>query len=123
MLSLDRGGSCEGIVYRLDEARLPADLAMLIEREPPIPPEWIEVDTASGRVSALAFVCIPGGQGHIADMTPAAIARQIAPAVGLFGSMADYVLNTASHLEEMGIADPAVWQMQDLVAAELEAMP
>jgi cation transport protein ChaC len=123
MLSLDRGGSCEGIAYRVDEARLSDDLAMLIEREPPLPPEWIEADTAQGPVRALAFVCVPGGPGHIGDMTPEAIARQIAPAVGMFGSMADYVLNTANHLEAMGIHDTAVWRMQDLVAAELEAMP
>lgn len=123
MLSLDRGGSCEGVVFRVDEARLSADLAMLIGREPPIPPEWVRADTAQGPVHALAFVSNPGGLGHIDDMTPDAIARQIAPAVGMFGSMADYVLNTATHLEEMGIHDPAVWQMQDLVAAELEAMP
>ena len=123
MLSLDRGGSCEGIVYRVDEARLSDDLAMLIGREPPIPPEWVQADTEQGPVRALAFVCVRGGLGHIGDMTPEAIARQIAPAVGMFGSMADYVLNTANHLEEMGIHDPAVWQMQDLIAAELEAMP
>lgn len=124
MLSLDRGGSGEGIVYRVDEARLSADLAMLIGREPPIPPEWVQADTAQWPVRALAFVCVAGGGlGHIGDMTPEAIARQIAPAVGMFGSMADYVLNTANHLEEMGIHDPAVWRMQDLVAAELETMP
>ena len=123
MLSLDRGGSCEGIAYRVDEARSSADIAMLIGREPPIPPEWIQADTEPGPVRALAFVCVPGGLGYVGDMTPDAVARQIAPAVGMFGSMADYILNTASHLEDLGIHDPTVWQMQDLVAAELEAMP
>jgi len=123
MLSLDRGGSCEGVAFRLAEAGLSGHLAGLIEREPPIPPAWVQAETEVGTVPALAFVCIPGGPGYVGDMTQEEVARQIAPAVGMFGSMADYVHNTARHLEEMGIDDPAVWRMQALVAAELEAMP
>jgi cation transport regulator ChaC len=36
--------------------------------------------------------------------------------------MADYVHNTAMHLHDLGIDDPTVWQMQDLVAQELERL-
>lgn len=82
----------------------------------------MDVETDEGPIKALAFVCVPGGLGYLGDLTPAEVARQIAPAVGMFGSMADYVWNTVSHLERMGVHDPAVWQMQDLVAAELERM-
>ncbi len=65
----------------------------------------------------------PDWRGYVGGLTVAETASLIAPAVGILGSMADYVLNTASHLEEMGIDDPTVWQMQDLVAVELERMP
>jgi cation transport regulator ChaC len=41
----------------------------------------------------------------------------------MLGSMADYLLNTAIHLEEMGIHDATVWQMQELVAEQQEQMP
>jgi len=122
MLSLDGGGTCDGVAFRLHEDDLQACLASLIEREPPIPPEWVHAETDAGPIHALAFVCAPGGRGYIGDLTPEEIARRIAPAVGIFGSMADYVLNTATHLEAMGIHDAGIWQMQELVAEELERM-
>lgn len=123
MLSLEPGGSCEGVAFRLGEAGLPDRLMTLIKREPPIPPEWIEAETENGTISTLAFVSIPEFRRYVADKSVEDIARQIAPAVGIYGSMADYVRNTASHLEEMGIHDPLVWQMQELIARELEQMP
>ncbi len=123
MLSLDRGGVCDGIAFRLNEATLADCLAGLIAREPPVPPAWVQAETAEGPVSALAFVCDPDWRGYVGELTVTETASLIAPAVGILGSMADYVLNTASHLEEMGIDDPTVWQMQDLVAVELERMP
>lgn len=76
-----------------------------------------------GTIRALAFVCNPNAFGYVSDLTPKEIAFQIAPAVGMFGSMEDYVLNTATHLEEMGIQDGVVWEMQNLVADELERFP
>ncbi len=39
MLSLDRGGTCDGVAFRLSEDALPGCLVGLIKREPPIPPE------------------------------------------------------------------------------------
>tara|TARA_R110002094_G_scaffold178804_7_gene157826 strand:- start:1924 stop:2598 length:675 start_codon:yes stop_codon:yes gene_type:complete len=123
MLSLEQGGECDGIAFRLDENDVPACLASLIDREPPIPPIWVDAETDQGAVRALAFVCNPDKFGYVGGLLPEQIAHQIAPAVGMFGSMADYVLNTATHLEEMGIQDDVVWQMQDLVARELERLP
>ncbi|WP_428641690.1 gamma-glutamylcyclotransferase [Roseibium sp.] len=123
MLSLDRGGFCDGIAFRLHETGLPECLASLIAREPPIPPAWVHAETEQGAITALAFVCDPVGFGYVGGLAPEETARRIAPAVGMLGSMADYLFNTASHLEEMGIHDPHVWQMQDLVAAELEKFP
>jgi len=120
MLSLDTGGHCDGIVYRLNEETLGQDLAVLFEREPPIPPLWLEARTGHQTVPALAFVCQPGGRGYNGGRSLADIARQIAPAVGMFGSMAEYVFNAVSHLQTWGIHDEDLWQMQDLVAAELE---
>lgn len=123
MLSLDQGGECEGVAFRLNETGLAECMENLIAREPPIPPVWVETATADGPIHALAFVCVPGGRGYVGDLTLEETASQIAPAVGMFGSMADYVFNTASHLEEMGIQDSVVWQMQNLIATELEKIP
>jgi cation transport protein ChaC len=123
MLSLDQGGVCEGVAFRLDEGDLAGCLENLIAREPPIPPVWVDAETAEGSIRTLAFVCDPGGRGYVGGLTPEEIAAQIAPAVGMFGSMADYVLNTATHLDALAIQDSTICQMQNLVASELEKMP
>ncbi len=37
--------------------------------------------------------------------------------------MAEYLLNTITHLQANGIHDRAVWRLQDLVATRLEESP
>ena len=43
-------------------------------------------------------------------------------AVGSRGSMVEYLFNTVRHLEELGIHDPHLWRLQELVAERLDAM-
>ena len=50
------------------------------------------------------------------------VADIIAKAVGHLGSMADYLLDTVTHLEQAGIHDPHLRRMQALVAERLERM-
>ena len=45
----------------------------------------------------------------------------MAKAVGAWGSMAEYLLETVQHLEQIGIHDPQLWRMQSLVAERIEA--
>jgi cation transport protein ChaC len=37
--------------------------------------------------------------------------------------MAEYLLSTVSHLEELGLSDAYLWRLQDLVAERIEAAP
>lgn len=124
MLSLRQAatGVCEGVALRLEDSRARDDLLTIICREPPFAPIWTTLETDQGPVTALVFVCDPT-QHYVSGLTSAEIAAQIAPAVGIFGSMADYVLNTAIRLESLGIHDPVIWEMQELVAAQLEPLP
>ena len=59
--------------------------------------------------------------------TPAASPRPRSPtallAVGHVGTMAEYLLNTVTHLEAAGIHDRRLWRMQALVAERLERLP
>lgn len=122
MLSLDRGGSCDGVALRMCPKTLSDDLNTLMQREPPLPPVWQDVMTPQGSVSALCFVNDPDWMGYVGDKTCREIAEQIAPAVGIFGSMADYVFNIATHLLAAGIDDDHVWEVQDQLARKLETM-
>ena len=120
MLSLDKGGSCEGIVYKIAEKDIHIRLIEMLETEPPLPPLWVDVDTDQGSIRCIALVSnadLPGYQGgltedHIADL--------LSKTVGMFGSMPDYLYNTIHSLAEVGIHDPYLWRMQELVAQRLE---
>jgi cation transport protein ChaC len=119
-LSLDRGGQCKGMVYRLPREGLAANIEGLLRKEPPFPPRWLTVTTPQGPVRAFAFTH-PGKDigyaGHLADD---AVADALARSVGMMGSMAQYVYLTARHLEEMGLCDDRLWRMQEMVAERIE---
>lgn len=48
-------------------------------------------------------------------------AEILATAAGHWGSCAEYLRETAFRLEELGIHDRSLWQLQTLVAERLEA--
>jgi len=123
MLSLDRGGHFDGVALCLPEEDLHANLLTLFNREPPLPPKWLDVQTDDGVKTALVFVAPEVGTfGHVGAPSLAEVAKQIAPAVGIFGNMPDYVLNTVEQLEAAGLHDETVWELQALLAAELEKL-
>lgn len=119
-LSLDRGGQCKGMVYRLPRKGLAANIEGLLRKEPPFPPRWLTVATPKGVVRAFAFTHPGKGieyTGHLADD---AVADALARAVGMMGSMAEYVYLTAMHLEQLGLCDDRMWRMQEMIAERIE---
>ncbi len=123
MLSLDRGGQCRGMVLRMNPEGLAAAVDDLIRHEPPVPPAWVRARTPEGEVRAIAFVNRRDFVGYCGDMCDAEVADYLASSVGMLGSMAEYLCNTVSHLEEMGIRDAYLWRMQAMVAERLERLP
>ena len=123
MLSLDRGGQCRGMVLRMDPVGREAALEDLLRHEPPVPPAWVRAQTPQGEVRAIAFVTHKAFAGYCGGLCEAEVADRLASAVGMWGSMADYLRNTVSHLEAMGIHDAYLWRMQALVAERLGRLP
>jgi cation transport protein ChaC len=123
MMSLDRGGQCRGIVLRVNSGGLAASLDALLRKEPPTPPSWVRAATPEGPVRAIAFTIARGHFGYAGRLTENEIADRLSRAVGHFGSRAEYLLTTVTHLEAAGIHDHRLWRMQALVAARLERMP
>ncbi|QKK26251.1 gamma-glutamylcyclotransferase (plasmid) [Rhizobium hidalgonense] len=127
MMALDRGGRCNGIVFRLaDDDRL-GQLRRLIRREVGTMDDaatvrWIPVVTAHGLVRALVFWAGPKGERVARKLPLETVARVLARACGHMGSCAEYLYLTVKHLEERGIRDRNLWRLQQLVAAELVAI-
>jgi len=122
MLSLVEGGQCEGVVFRMDEEKLKGDLLTTIQSEPPIPPIWLDAQTPQGSVRCIGFVCPQSALELLGKPTPDEKIRCLATGVGMYGSMPDYVLNTVQSLQEAGIHDPYLWEIQEKVANYLKDM-
>ncbi len=119
MLSLDRGGQCAGKVLRMADAGREAALVHLLENEPPIPPAWVVAQTPLGPVKAIAFVVAKDFVGYCGGLCEESVADRLASAVGMWGSMAEYLMNTVRHLEEVGIKDSYLTRMERMVAERL----
>jgi cation transport protein ChaC len=125
MMSLDRGGVCRGVVFRLPPDNLEGQLDKLVRREitvkpPNNIPRWISVETEQGPLRAIAFVMNRQSRFYMGRLPPEQIADVLAKACGHWGSCAEYLHNTVAHLEEHGIRDRNLWRLQTLVAERIK---
>lgn len=57
LLDLDLGGTCSGVVSRMDPDKyFHASLVSLLRKEPPVPPERVIAETDAGPVKAILFI-------------------------------------------------------------------
>ena len=123
MLSLDRGGECAGVVLRMHPDDLRTSLIGLMQKEPPVPPQWVTATTDDGPLPAIAFTADPSFPLYCPEPPEADVAAILASAVGHVGTMADYLLNTVTELETAGVHDAYLWRLQKLVAERLAQLP
>jgi len=124
MLALEPGSDCRGVAWRLPAEGLAPTLRALWRRELGVKPvnhvpRWVEVETDSGPIPALTFTANRRGQSYLGGLTLDETAAMVARAAGVWGSCAEYLCETVSHLEALGIRDPYLWRLQALVAARI----
>ena len=127
MMALDRGGSCRGVLYELPEENPRAQMERLLRREmtnkpPTNMPRWLTVSHAGEKFQAIAFTASRTSPNYRGGLPASEVAKVLARAAGHWGSGAEYLFNTVSHLEEFGIHDRNLWQLQQLVAEEIEGI-
>ena len=93
-MSLDRGGVCRGVVFRLPPDNLEGQLDKLVRREitvkpPNNIPRWISVETEQGPLRAIAFVMNRQSRFYMGRLPPEQIADVLAKACGHWGSCAE----------------------------------
>ena len=113
VLALDAqtGAACTGVALRVAGNAAHRVLAMLRARElisSAYQERMVQVGLRDGRqVSALAYVIDPAHRQYC-QFDPETQAQMIAQAHGGRGPNRDYLYNTAAHLAQLGIADPAL---------------
>ena len=118
VFGLVRGGSCRGVAFEVSAGDWPAVHRYLNEREmdggvyrEAVRPVLLD----DGRiVAALAFVVVEAHVQYAGRLDIAEQVRLVRAGVGESGANPEYVLETARHLQSLGIRDRS---LTDLVAA------
>ncbi len=111
VLGLDRGGSCTGVAFRIDEsdpAILEEELDVIWSREMlagSYRPTWVKLRGADGPFHAIAFVMRRDSDRYAGKLTNGEAADIIGRAVGDLGPCRDYLRNTVDALRALGFRD------------------
>ncbi len=110
VMGLCRGGSCWGMAFRVDAARVRHALLRLWEREMPrrvYAPRLLRAVLPSGRqVRALAFLADPAHPAYVRELDLHGRARLVAQGSGQRGRCVDYIRNTLDEMKQVGVRDP-----------------
>ncbi len=107
VLGLDRGGSCEGLAFRVPSGEASEVMDYLYERELVTEvyiPRWVRVATPDGEVRAASFVVDRAHHQYTGELELEATAELIREGVGVSGPGIEYLRNTVHHMEALGLA-------------------
>jgi cation transport protein ChaC len=123
VLGLDRGGTCEGIAYRIAAARWgetrrylrARELINGVYRETQAPVELIR--GPHGEVTAHAFIAERAHPNYAGALPLAVQATLIRGGAGKSGANLDYLTNTLRHLGELGIRERELERLVAMIGA------
>lgn len=108
------GGSCRGMVFRVDRAHARQVLINLWQREMALAvydPRWLPCQTHQGEVRALAFTLSRRSPSHTGVLSEDQYRHIFAQACGIYGTTHDYAQATYDELCRMGIDDRALGKL------------
>ncbi|TAG26849.1 MAG: gamma-glutamylcyclotransferase [Burkholderiales bacterium] len=118
VFALLRGGSCQGVVFRIPKAKVSQALKDLWFREMPTgvyDPRWLRCATAQGTVNALAFTLSHGSPSYCGQLSAKQYRHIFAESCGRYGTTLDYAQRTYESLLAEGIDDHALAKLLKLV--------
>ena len=122
VLSLDRGGSCVGVGYRLQPETAIAELDLLWRREMltlAYNARWLRLHPTDGPKRGLAFVANPQRPAYAPPMSFNDTVTTVASAIGFNGHCYDYLFDTVAGMKDCGIRDRAMEKLADAVSERL----
>ncbi|ANK80926.1 gamma-glutamylcyclotransferase [Minwuia thermotolerans] len=118
VLGLDRGGSCQGVAFRVAPELAAHELDIVFRREmvsDAYLARVVRVHTADGPVRAVTFVINPVSPRYCCKLDLEKSAQMIARAEGWLGPCSDYLLNTVDHLAELKLVDHGLFRLAERV--------
>ena len=121
VLGLDQGGACQGVAFRMEDATVDTELALLWRREMlagSYIPRWLDLedDTGARFGSAIAFTVNTAMEQYAGDLSQQAVIDRLATAAGELGTSADYLFRTCAGLRAEGIPDAELDRLAQTVA-------
>ena len=125
VLALDRGGSVNGIAFRIPAGIAVRELDMLWRREMltnSYLPRFVSIHTDEGKKRALTFIIKRDTPGFAEKMSDEHVSDIIARASGFIGPCAQYLLETERALQNFGIADQHMTRLASMVKTKMTAL-
>ena len=122
VLTLERGGSCRGLVYRIAADRVQEEMGRIWKREMTYGsyvPKWLRCQVGDEMISALAFTVNRNCTGYTGEISQEVMVHAMAHARGQYGAAHEYLFNTITTLREHGIRDARVEHLANLVKVKL----
>ena len=125
VLSLDRGGSCVGVGFKLQPDTAIAELDLLWRREMmtlAYNARWLRLHTDDGIKCGLAFVANPQRPAYAPPMPFEDLVTTVATAIGFNGHCYDYLFDTIAGMKDCGIRDHSMEKLADAVSQRLASV-
>jgi cation transport protein ChaC len=122
VLTLECGGSCRGLVYRIPADIVEEQMRLIWNREMTFGsyrPRWLNCVVGQEAIRALCFTVNRECSGYTGEIPIEVMVEAIASASGNYGPARDYLFQTTETLRSHGIRDSRVEQLTHLVKARL----
>jgi cation transport protein ChaC len=126
VLGLDRGGACRGRAFRVAAKDADHVIGYLHNREMitgVYDPRWFTIETPAGPCRAAAFIVDRAHEQYAGKLTARQTAEYIAQGAGVMGTNLEYLRNTVTHLDELGIADGPLHRLLRIVEEAVARRP
>jgi cation transport protein ChaC len=118
VLTLECGGSCRGLIYRIDPDRVQEEMARIWKREMTFGsyrPKWLNCMVGDETLRALVFTVNRECSGYTGELPEHVMVEALASAKGRYGPAHDYLFKTTETLRSHGIRDARVEHLTALV--------
>jgi len=122
VLTLECGGSCRGLVYRIAPDRVQEQIQLIWKREMTYGsyrPRWLNCSVGDESIRALCFTVNRESSAYTGPIPEKVMVEAIANAAGHYGPAHDYLFRTTETLRQHGIRDSRIEHLARLVKGRI----